>query len=71
MTNSMNRRSAGLLAIVAILLPLFTLIGCGQKGPLYLPGNPSEIKTEVPMQESRQEIPASEKQDEDTEEQPE
>jgi predicted small lipoprotein YifL len=79
MTNPLNRRSAGLLGVIAIMLPVLTLGGCGQKGPLYLPGNPSEIKTEVPKQESKQEaqqeIPATEQQDEDddvdTEEQPE
>jgi predicted small lipoprotein YifL len=79
MTSSLNRRSAGLLAVIAILLPILTLSGCGQKGPLYLPGNPSEIKTEVPRQESGQEMPASAPQDkdeddvdeEDTDEQPE
>ena len=75
MTNPLNRRSAALLGIIAIMLPILTLSGCGQKGPLYLPGNPSEIKTEVSKQESKQEMPASEQQDEDddedTEEQPE
>jgi predicted small lipoprotein YifL len=25
-----------------------TLGSCGQKGPLYLPGDPSEIQTEIP-----------------------
>lgn len=67
MTNLLNRRSAGLLGVIAIVLPVLTLSGCGQKGPLYLPGNPSEIKTEV----SKQEVPASEQQDEDDEEDPE
>jgi predicted small lipoprotein YifL len=83
MTNSLNRRSAGLLGVIALLLPVLMLGGCGQKGPLYLPGNPSEIKTEVPKQEKvqeegreiGQEMPAVEQQDgdddEDTEEQPE
>jgi predicted small lipoprotein YifL len=37
-----------LFSTSAILL----LGACGQKGPLYLPGNPSEIKTEVPAQNS-------------------
>lgn len=76
MTNSLKRRSAGLLGVIAILLPVLTLSGCGQKGPLYLPGNPSEIKTEISKQESKQENgreieqekPASEPQDEDDEE---
>lgn len=25
-----------------------TVGACGQKGPLYLPGDPSEIQTEIP-----------------------
>lgn len=82
MTNSLNRRSARLLAIIA-MLPVFTLSGCGQKGPLYLPGNPSEIKTEVSKHESKQEsaqdssrdlqqeLPASDQQDQDDDEDPE
>ena len=68
MTNSLNRRSVQLLAAFAILLTAVALSGCGQKGPLYLPGNPSEIKTEISKQESKQEIPTSEPQDEDDEE---
>jgi predicted small lipoprotein YifL len=76
MTNSLNGPSARLLGVIAILLPVLTLGGCGQQGPLYLPGNPSEIKTEVPKQdsgrgirpESGPEMPASEQQDEDDDE---
>ncbi len=68
MTNSLNGPSARLLSVIAILLPVLTLGGCGQKGPLYLPGNPSEITTEVPKQESGPELPASEQQDEDDDE---
>lgn len=32
----------------AMLALLATLSACGQKGPLFLPGNPSEIQTDVP-----------------------
>ena len=32
----------------AVLFALVFVAACGQKGPLYLPGNPSEMKTEVP-----------------------
>ena len=39
---------------LALLLALLFAAGCGQKGPLYLPGNPSEIKTDVPPQEQNQ-----------------
>lgn len=30
---------------VAAMLALTAASGCGQKGPLYLPGNPSEMQT--------------------------
>ena len=39
-------RTIGLAAALIASL----LAACGQKGPLYLPGNPSEIRTEVPPQ---------------------
>ena len=29
----------------ATLLLIFSLVGCGQSGPLYLPGNPSEVQS--------------------------
>jgi len=28
----------------AALLLIFSLVGCGQSGPLYLPGDPSEVQ---------------------------
>lgn len=37
--------------LLTLLLALLFAAGCGQKGPLYLPGDPSEIKTDVPRQE--------------------
>ena len=27
---------------------LWAVAGCGQKGPLYLPGDPSDVRTEIP-----------------------
>ena len=30
-----------------LITSLLALGACGQKGPLYLPGNPSEIRSEV------------------------
>ena len=30
---------------IAALLLLLGLSGCGQSGPLYLPGDPSEVRT--------------------------
>ena len=32
-------------AIIAVFLFGFTLAGCGQSGPLYLPGNPSQVQS--------------------------
>ncbi len=49
---------------LALLLALLFAAGCGQKGPLYLPGDPSEIKTNVPRQDASQ----AEEDDEDEEE---
>ncbi len=39
---------------LGLLLALLFVAGCGQKGPLYLPGNPSQIKTDVPRQDESQ-----------------
>ena len=30
--------------MLAVPLLFFSLLGCGQSGPLYLPGDPSEIQ---------------------------
>lgn len=37
------------IACASLLALGFLLAGCGQKGPLFLPGNPSEIRSEVPQ----------------------
>ena len=31
--------------LVLVLMSLFALAACGQKGPLFLPGDPSEIRS--------------------------
>ena len=49
---------------LGLLLVLLFAAGCGQKGPLYLPGNPSQIKTDVPRQDEDQ----TEEDDEDEKE---
>lgn len=36
--------------VAVLLLLLFAATGCGQKGPLYLPGNPSQVQTQIPNQ---------------------
>jgi len=39
------------LNLRAVLLPLVALLtACGQTGPLYLPGNPSQIETTAPAE---------------------
>lgn len=50
--------------LLALFFALLFAAGCGQKGPLYLPGDPSEIKTEVPRQDESR---AEEKEDDDEE----
>lgn len=40
------------LMLAAVFL-LAMLSGCGQSGPLYLPGNPSEIQASPPEPEDR------------------
>ena len=57
-----------MLLVLAILgAATSALTGCGQKGPLYLPGNPSEIKTVVPP-EGQTEAPEDEEDEEEPEE---
>ena len=50
---------------LALILCLLFVAGCGQKGPLYLPGDPSEMKTDVPPQNQPQ---PEEEDDEDEDE---
>jgi predicted small lipoprotein YifL len=39
---------------LALLLALLFAAGCGQTGQLYLPGDPSEIRTDIPRQDQTQ-----------------
>ena len=32
------------LILLIVAISCFALLGCGQSGPLYLPGDPSEIR---------------------------
>jgi predicted small lipoprotein YifL len=43
---------------------LFIVAGCGQSGPLYLSGNPSEVQVQPPAAESTAESTAEEEQEE-------
>lgn len=53
-------------AFIAITATLFIVLaaGCGQSGPLYLPGNPSQIKTNTP--EAEEERRREEKEDDNS-----
>jgi predicted small lipoprotein YifL len=53
---------------LAALLLVFSLAGCGQTGPLYLPGNPSEVQnlpTQIPPV-TEEEDDAAKKEDDGT-----
>lgn len=55
--------------VFGLLVSAALLAACGQKGPLYLPGNPSEVRTEIPAGDN---TPAGEEDsDEEREEDPE
>ncbi len=48
----MRSRSPNLAALLGLLL---AAAGCGQKGPLFLPGDPDEGRTLIPGLEQGQE----------------
>ena len=50
-----------LLALFVVLI----LAGCGQSGPLYIPGNPSRIESPPPPPETASEEEAAEENGED------
>jgi predicted small lipoprotein YifL len=50
---------------VAFSLSILLLAACGQIGPLYLPGNPSQIQTEIPPQDPVTGVEDEEDEDED------
>lgn len=54
--------------VSVLLLALLFAAGCGQKGPLYLPGDPSEIKTELPRQDASRTEEKEDDEEEDEEE---
>ena len=53
-----------ILALVALSFTCFA-IGCGQSGPLYIPGNPSKISNPPPAAESTAEEEGEEENDAD------
>lgn len=56
-------------AVVATVSLLLLGAACGQKGPLYLPGNPSQIQTDIPRQPSAEPRPADEEENAEDDEQ--
>lgn len=40
----------------AAVLSMCLIAGCGQKGPLYLPEDPGQIKSELPARESEADV---------------
>ena len=50
---------------IAFILSLQFVAACGQQGPLYLPGSPSQIEEEVSRQQA---APVAEPEEEDEEE---
>ena len=44
-----------ILAVIIVLLSTGSITGCGQKGPLFLPGSPSQVQavTQQPPQEAQ------------------
>jgi predicted small lipoprotein YifL len=48
------------LILLLAAISCFSLLGCGQSGPLYLPGDPSQIRDAPPPAEN-----ADEEEDED------
>ncbi|OLO09527.1 hypothetical protein BTW08_00060 [Salinicola sp. MH3R3-1] len=54
--------SGALLALSVLILSLLALSGCGQKGPLYMPGDSEATKTYDPQGDYENEPPASSKQ---------
>ncbi len=51
-------------AIVFLLFSSLYVAGCGQKGPLFLPGDTNEVSTSIPKQQQ------SSREDDDDEEKP-
>jgi predicted small lipoprotein YifL len=61
----------GISQITVLLGLLLFAGGCGQRGPLYLPGDPDEGRTVIPgMEAEEEEELADEEADVDAEEEP-
>ena len=58
-----------LILALAALSFVFLASGCGQSGPLYIPGNPSKISNPPPAAEATAEEEADEENESDTDKQ--
>ena len=63
----MNKLSA-LIAVAC--LGLFGIAACGQKGPLFLPGNPSEMRPQPPEAEEAPGVDGEEEEADENETEP-
>ena len=52
----MGHLRATLKAATLLLLTGMFIAGCGQKGPLFLPGDPSTVQTDIPQQNAPEDI---------------
>lgn len=52
------------------LISTLLLAACGQKGPLFLPGNPTEVRTDVPSTNASTVPEQEDEADEDEPQQP-
>jgi predicted small lipoprotein YifL len=62
----MKRQHGLTAAYLAALLSTLVFCGCGQKGPLFLPGDRSEMQTELPEPDRESLEDAAEDEDENT-----
>lgn len=51
--------------VIIFVLSLAFLSACGQKGPLFLPGNPSSLQSIPPAEQLQKEAEAEDNEDED------
>ncbi len=58
-----------LFAAIAAFSFLFVAAGCGQSGPLYIPGNPSKIQQPPPQAESTAEEEGEDEDNDDADKQ--
>lgn len=48
----MENMNIQFFGLVLLLLLFLAIAGCGQKGPLFLPGNTNEVSMSIPAQQA-------------------